>query len=106
MKSRHLTVENVKDAQIRGGEIREVDGDSDPMGKINGKIVYIDAEKLMFVPEEIIRQRARLRALLATGFATGDEDERRANTFRLTRVLDEETIGQSTMFKVFVNTPF
>jgi len=106
MNSTHLTVENVKDAQIRGGEIRDVDADSDPMGKINGKVVYVDAEKLMFVPEEIIRQRARLRALLATGFATGDEEESRANTFRLTRVLDEETIGESTMFKIFVDTPF
>ena len=85
----------------------DVESTGSSTSKSPNTVVTVEADKLKFVPEKIIEQRARFRALISTGFASAGGEEDLEDTLRFTKVIDQRDLaGNKRIYEIEVQTPF
>jgi len=85
----------------------DVESTGSNSSKSPNTVVTVEADKLKFVPEKIIEQRARFRALISTGFASAGGEEDLEDTLRFTKIIDQRNLaGNKRIYEIEVETPF
>jgi len=85
----------------------DVESTGSNSSKSPNTVVTVEADKLKFVPEKIIEQRARFRALISTGFASAGGEEDLEDTLRFTKIIDQRNLsGNKRIYGIEVETSF
>lgn len=103
----HTEVNIVTMGTIPGVTVTDVESTGSSSSKSPNTVVTVEADKLKFVPQKVIEQRVRFRALLSTGFASAGGEEDLKDTLRFTRVESKEEIEPNKYeYEIEVQTPF